>query len=320
MFRKITKRYLKETSMRSKHTLAFACISAVLLAGCASDASTANSSDADVIALKFVTGQPAAHSHSQTFQWWADEVESRTEGRVKVDTYYDGSLSGSEDVVDAVTDGVTADLAYVTPGYDPAAFPLWDLATVPFISDNAERSMLAWTEMYESNALLHDEFDSLGINMLFFFPVGDAGISSPEPIYQYDDLAGLRLRSIGLVSGALASAGVNPVAVSAEEIYENVERGALDGVSAVPLDIFPSFSLDEVAPNLTQPGLGTYNSTGIAINQDTWAELPQDIQDIINEVSLEHQDYSVERIMEIQAEACDTFLDAGGEATEFSDE
>src|SRR5690606_28541607 len=63
---------------------------------------------------------------------WVEEVESRTDGRVKVETFVLEALCSTLDGLACVKDG-RADIAYTSVGFHPAEFPLGNVVTVPFL-------------------------------------------------------------------------------------------------------------------------------------------------------------------------------------------
>ena len=56
-------------------------------------------------------------------EWFLDEVEKRSEGRVTFDRYYSGALSGGKDMPDNLKAG-TFDIGPIYGGYDIAKLPL----------------------------------------------------------------------------------------------------------------------------------------------------------------------------------------------------
>ena len=305
-------------SRKLKKKAAIGAVAVLALAACGGGTGGEASGD-EPIRVRYVTGQPESPSYSQTVAWWAEEVEKRTDGAVDIELFFNGSLVTSEDTLGALASGGTAELGFVTPAYAPTEFPLWNISSVVFTTDNAEARMNAFYDQYENNDLFRAEFDNRGIEVLAFDPIGPAALAATEPVTELGDLDGLRIRAVGLISEALEEIGARPAAVAAEEIYESVERGTLDGITAAPFDSLDGFGMDEVAPHITATGAGTYISTAIAANKEWWDSLPEDVKAVMEEVSEELKTYSVELLMELEATACDLFVGVDGSVQVLSD-
>lgn len=310
-------------SHKLKSKAAVGAAAALALAACGGGGSGAEGSGSgsgdEPIRVRYVTGQPESPSYSQTVAWWAEEVEKRSDGAVEIELFFNGSLVASEDTLGALSSGGTAELGFVTPAYAPTEFPLWNISSVVFTTDNAEARMNAFYDQYENNDLFRAEFEAQGIEVLAFDPIGPAALAATEPVTGLADLKGLRLRAVGLISEALEEVGARPAAVAAEEIYESVERGTLDGITAAPFDSLDGFGMDEVAPHITATGAGTYISTAIGANKEWWDSLPEDVQSVMLEVSEELKTYSVELLMELETAACELIAEADGSVQVFSD-
>src|SRR5690554_7140705 len=101
----------------TRHAVAAAFSAAALSFGLATSASAAD------ITLKYAFFAPEGTFPGQQMMQWAKELEKRTDGKVKVDTYAGGTLLGAREMWEGVTMGVT-DIGLSAPSYDPGRFPL----------------------------------------------------------------------------------------------------------------------------------------------------------------------------------------------------
>ena len=60
------------------------------------------SSDKPIV-LKFAEDEPAVSMYAKTRVWWANEIEKRTGGRLKIKIYPGGALARAPVMLDAVT-------------------------------------------------------------------------------------------------------------------------------------------------------------------------------------------------------------------------
>jgi TRAP-type C4-dicarboxylate transport system substrate-binding protein len=300
----------------------FVVTAAVVLAGACGNGSADSPDTADeVISIRYTSVGATGSEIMNQVEWFAEQVEDRTDGRVEFELFLDGTLVGAAETLPAVLDG-RADAGYLCDCYAPNEFPVWSLFSTPFAGNNAEAFMRTAVELYQDDAgLLAEEFEGLGLHANWFHTIGAGLTYMREPIESVSDLRGLRLRAIGLTAEAFASAGAEPVAMDPGEIYESVQRGAIDGVGTFFFPSAHAFGVEEVAPHVGDPGTGFYASVGFIMNAEVWESLPADIQDVFNEVSDELMSgVAIDIYEQASAEACDAFLAAGGTVTVFAEE
>lgn len=268
----------------------------------------------DTIELRFSSPLPESMGLSQGVEWWANEVESRTNGRVNVETFHGGSLLGAVDTLAGLQDG-RIQLGYMTAGYWPAQFPLWNAVGVPFLTSDPEADMRAWASLYESNDLLKAEYENAEVIPLFYFALSQTVFGTSEAVGSAKELDGKRLRAIGYIAEGLRSVGAEPVALSPGEVYEAIQRGVIDGFGGWPFDLTNAVGFPEVAPNFFMPGTGQYTSSALSISKSAWDELPADIQQILVETSQDYMDYAITQLNVTETAACEALVGAGGTLT-----
>ncbi|MEX0954991.1 MAG: C4-dicarboxylate TRAP transporter substrate-binding protein [Rhizobiaceae bacterium] len=254
-------------------------------------------------------GESAAQSRA--FEWWAEEVEKRTDGRVKVELFYQGSLLAATDVLRGVADG-RAQLGYVANAYHPAELPLSSVVGVPFVTSNAEAQMRTFYELYQRNESFRAEWENQGVHVLFFNPLSENIVGMRDPIDGLGDIEGKSIRGLGYVNQVLEIVGANPVAIAAPEIYEALLRGTLDGYSGFAFEVVTALKLHEVAPHTTTLGTGNYAFTVTPITKSLWDEMPDDIKRIMTEVSVEYMDKVTEFLVETEDDVCAAIKESGG--------
>ena len=304
---------------RTPRRLAAAVLCAGLLAAAGCGGGGGND-DGDVITIRYASVGATGSEIMNQSEWFAEQVEERTDGRVKFEFFLDGTLVGAAETLHAVLDG-RADAGYLCDCYNTNEFPVWSLFSMPFMGNNAEAFMLTAMELYQSDTLLTREFEEVGLHPNWFHTIGAGLTYMREPISGVEDLRGLRLRAIGQTAEAFAAAGAEPVAMDPGEIYESVQRGAVDGVGTFFLPSAHAFGVHEVAPHLGDPGTGFYASVGFVMNAEVWESLPAAIQEVFNEVSDELMSgVAIEIYEEASQEACDAFLAEGGTVTIFPED
>jgi len=233
--------------------------------------------------LTYSTWVPPTHHLSIWQANWAADIEKATNGRVK----FQGlpkAPAAPPGTFDAVRDGLV-DLSYVTASYTPARHALPAMAELPGAGGTAEINSVAYSRIYWKH--FHKVGEYNGVKLLAVWTHGPGHMfNTKRPINSLADLKGMKIRTGGGIAEKFgnmlgASAFVKP----APESYELLSSGVADGVF-FPLESVVSFKLDKVIKHATVFPGGFYSSSfGFFMNQDKWAKLSKQDQDIIEKMA-----------------------------------
>lgn len=254
------------------------------------------------------------------FEWWADELERRTDGAISSSRHYSASLMGAIPTLPALA-GHRIEAGYMAAAYFPGDFPLWNVAGVPFQTYDPVAQVRAFYELYKENEAFRAEWDRNGVHLLLLQPLPHGIMGSREPIENASGLEGTRLRMIGYVAAALEELGVETVGLRPAEVYESIQRGVVSGYGAWPFDLIPVSGLHEVAPYHYDLGFGHYASAAIGVSKRWWDSLDPNVQDLMTEVAEEFMfESGLPLVVDMEKSACDRILESGGTVTVFSDD
>jgi len=215
-------------------------------------------------------------------QVWADQVEEKTEGRVKVEII--PALGAPNAHFDIVREGV-ADVSFMGEAYVADRLKLAAGARLPFMSDSTLTTSVAYWRIYEKYFKEHDEYD--GVKVVSLWTVGPGYIHLvKEDIGSVDDLKGLKVRVSGGESQTVAERlEMVPVFAPASQVYEQLSSGVSDG-AIFNMDSVPAFKLDAfLKSSLMVPG-GFYRDTMFfIINPAKFDSLSAEDQAAIESVS-----------------------------------
>lgn len=290
--------------LRRAAAVATAAVSAAALSSCAGQDGT--------YVLHYTTYSSPTSDQSVTMQRWAEEVEERTGGGVRVTFHYSQSLVGADESLQATLDG-RADLAQVGSLYSASDLSMFTVIELPFETNNPEVQMTAIERLYEENETYRDDFDRQGVQLLFPLPLGIDVIGLKEPARTPEDLAGRSIRSGGLTSEALLAVGANPVAMTATDVYESMERGVIDGYTSLAIANLPTFGLSSTTPYLVDPGIGAYASSIVVINSELLERMPQEYQDAIAAASGNAVANGLAEMDALGAQACSDLRHTGAQ-------
>ncbi len=240
------------------------------------------------VTLKKADYTPLSNSRAAVSKWWADEVEKRTGGKVKIQYFPAETLLKAADIFEGTRSGV-ADIGIWVQAYNPAVSPISALFTLPGISPTFRPAIRAVNELVYTGdfSLFRDELRKLGVEPLYSWGVADQELISTKPVASLASLKGLKVRVIGREWPKLVSAhGGTPVAMPWPEVYEALSRGTLDAnVGFVTAN--RDSKLYEVAKHHTRVRLGAPAGPLAIMNKAAWDRLPAEAQKTMREVGRE---------------------------------
>lgn len=275
--------------------------------GCASGSAEADGTTKLVVASFNHADSP----ETRVLDWWLDEVESLSEGKVTFDRNHQETLCAGTEIVQCVRDG-RADIGMTIPSYNAGFFPVSELINLPFQTDNAEAASKAYQALIEENEEVAAEANAHGLRTLFHVAADTALIGANKPIENVADLKGASVRSAGEgIQWAYESVGANPVSTTASEMYEAMQYGLIDAWTN-SLSGGNDFKMYEVSDHWALSGLGIYANNGAWISEDAWAKLPEEIQEVFGQATENYlSGAGYEAFAENVAPKCDAVVDSG---------
>ncbi|WP_227935966.1 TRAP transporter substrate-binding protein [Alkalihalobacillus deserti] len=227
-----------------------------------------------------------------------DEIEKRSDGRVKFERFYNGSLTGPEDTIDAVQNRV-ADVAFIIPELQSGKVSLSTVTTNPAIYQNVWSVTKALHTLFEEEPAVKEQWESHGVKKIGLYAAPQYQILSTEDVSSFEDLQGLRTLTTGRSQALLAEGlGMIPVPMVQTQAYEAMSRGTIDSM-LFNFSGGVAVGVDEVINSIW--GLPVSGLTAvIGMNLDVYESLPEDIQNIIEEVQ---QDFDAKMHHELFVES-----------------
>jgi len=225
----------------------------------------------------------ASHQMAVFGRKWADEVEKRTNGRIKITLFPGGSLIPSPQAYDGVIKGI-ADIAMSFQGFTRGRFPLTEVIDLPLAWKSGMSATKIVNELYEK--FQPKEYNDVKVMYLHAHGPGLFHTRS-KPVNKLEDMKGLKIRTSGTLAPIAAALGAAPVALPMGETYDAIARGVADGTVA-PYESMEQWKLGEVCKYTIECFSTAYSAAGfVAMNKSKWAALPPDIQKIIEELNQE---------------------------------
>jgi TRAP-type C4-dicarboxylate transport system substrate-binding protein len=214
-------------------------------------------------------------------EWWINEVESRTQGRLKVTPYFGQALGAEADFGKMLRGGVH-DMCLLAGS--SAETPVLNLFSAPYVVTNTYRASLTFWALYHQGLL---EKDLGAYKVLWCEPVGvNYPIMANKKVTTMEEMKGMKIRGrAGFQIDFYEALGATGVALPSAEVYMALDRGIVDGLNTAS-DYAKSVKLNEVTKYwIWEPiFLGGF---AVTMSKDTWNSLPPDIQVTVDELSQE---------------------------------
>ena len=234
---------------------------------------------------------------------FAKEVEKRTAGRYKVQTFYNGSLGGERESIEAVQLG-TQELAFSSSGPVPNFVPETKILDVPFLfRDKAHaRAVLDGPIGQE----LLTKFESKGFKALAW---GENGVrhmtNSKRAVNEPGDLKGLKMRTMEnpVHVAAYKGLGIVTTPMAFPEVFTALQQGTVDGQEN-PLFLFTLLKMQTVGQKYITTWGYMADPLVFVVNKEIWNSWTPADQAIVRQAAVDagHQEIAIARKGLIEAD------------------
>ncbi len=235
---------------------------------------------AKVIELKLSHYSPTATMyHKDIYVPWAQDLEARSNGLLKITIYPTETLGKVQDQYNLVLSR-QADIAAIDLGTMPGVFPLSEGIALPLLFNSVEAANATWWKLTDKY-LANTEFKKVHVIMQHCSPFMHVATSN-KPIKTLADLTGVKIACPTDTSvNAFTKLGATVAFIPMPDIYTALERKLVDGYTG-PWEVALAFKFFEVTKYQTSVSLNV-SAIDLVMNLDTWNSLPPDIQQLLNE-------------------------------------
>ncbi|MBN1300828.1 MAG: TRAP transporter substrate-binding protein [Melioribacteraceae bacterium] len=211
----------------------------------------------------------------------AKNIETMSNGRIKIHVFGGGELVPPLETFDAVSQGV-AQLGHSASYYWAGKAPSSQLFTsIPF-GMNSQKTY-AWLYFGGGLELWNELYSNFNITII---PAGNTsgqmGGWFNKEISSVTDLKGLKMRIPGIGGKIISKAGASAVLSPGSEIYTNLERGVIDATEWIgPYHDF-LMGFHKIAKYYYYPSFA--EPTGVLellVNKTAFEELPNELKEIV---------------------------------------
>ena len=274
---------------------------------------------ADDVTIQLGFENSASEPVGQALQKWADLIDEKGDGSLKLELYPDSQLGSKSELIDGMTFGET----YMTlaDGAFYADYGVKDFGIVfgPFLFDDWDQ---CWTliesDWYKEQC---DKLADQGLKIVASnWKYGERHTLTTKKVEKVEDLKGLKIRVPGneIQTQGFNALGATATGMDLGDVYQALQTGTIDGAEN-PLATLYGRKLHEVAKYLILDG-HVLNFTTWVMSNDVWESLTPEQQELLVSTGEEAGIYNNQLVDEMNEEYLNMMVDEGVEVVDPSDE
>ncbi len=239
--------------------------------------------------IKFANQNTKGHPIVLGMDKFAELVDKKSGGRLKVQVFPGGVLGSDQANVSALQGG-TLEMASMNSGIFSSLVKDFAIYDFPFLFGNPREADAVVDGPFGQN--LHKKLEDKGLVGLAYYELGFRQLTnSKRPIQKVEDIAGLKLRVIPSPINVdwVKALGANPTPLPFPELYAALEQKAVDGQEN-PVATIKGAKLYEVQKYMTLTN-HQYNPQSVVISKKFWEQLPPADQKILKDAAVESAQY-----------------------------
>lgn len=246
----------------------------------------------DVKTINAGIGHPESNPLGQGLVKFKELVEEKSEGKIKVNTYFDATLGDDLKMTEALQAGTQE---MTIPSTSPLVGILPELAAfdLPFVFNNEEEADAILDG--EVGQKMMEKLPDLGLIGLGYWENGFRQITnSKRPIEKAEDLKGLRIRTMQneVHLEAFKELGANPQPMAFSEVFTALENNTIDGQEN-PIPTIYTQGFHEVQDYMSITN-HVYTPYIVLISKKFWDTLSDEEKQILQEAAIEAGKYQRE--------------------------
>lgn len=262
---------------------------------------------------------PKHHSaiYSQEF---ADRVNERGEGKIRIETFPSGQLFGIREIMGALTAGSVQLGGVVGTVSFPPVNRNYNVEALPGLFNDFDHLREFFRETEAGQAVWDDVLTRTQTKFIAYNPTGPfMTFTAKHPLTSPEAYEGLKARYLsGVERPRWTALGADAVSMPTGEVYTALQNGMIDTFATVPSAIKAYSWWDHV--KYAELPHQFYADSFILANQAWFDGLPSDVQQLLMEVGEEISAESTTSIMAFSDEVLEEFVSLGGQVDTLTEE
>src|SRR5918993_5788515 len=264
--------------------------------------------------LRWAQQNSLEHPQGQGAKKFAELVEAKSGGKIKVRVFPSGQLGGDLQTVSAIQGG-TIDLTVLNAGLLVGQVKEFGLFDLPFLFESGKEADAVVDGPFGQK--LSETLPAKNLIPLGYWELGFRNVTnSRRPVTKLEDIQGLKVRVVQspLYIDLFNTLGANAVPLPFPELYTALEQKTVDGQEN-PVTLIQTSKFFEVQKHLTLTR-HTYNPQIVVFSKRVWDRLDADEKKLIEDAAQEARTFQREFSREQETRALEAVKAAGMQVVE----
>ena len=298
--------------MRKRLVLILSFIICIVLVGCGGSKSNTESASKDsnnkeIYKIKYANTVADSNPQATNAKWMAERLSELSDGRIEMTVFNNNKLGAFSDCFAQmqIPDG-TVQMGDVSSASITQFSDLYTPFSLPFLFENKEQSFEYFDNSETVKAIEEKFLQDTNVRVLgYFYNDARSLTNSKKKVETPKDMGGLKLRVMtsDVYLKTFETLGASPVSMQFSELFSALQQGAVDGQDN-GLILTMDSKFNEVQKFYTDLG-HVQDTSVIFVSESFYQSLPEDLQEILNQVAQE----AVDREREEYAEKLDSYLE-----------
>lgn len=218
-------------------------------------------------------------AQGKSMQQWANLIKEKSDGRMKVNIFYQGELGGQQEMFDQLVKGnIQMMVTWPQTSYDERLAVNY----IPYLTLGWDDALKAYGENGWLKNILGPVYADIGLKYFGPYPEGFGGIATKgKYATSYENAQGMKVRSAPVfpLPQTVQAMGFQAVPIDWAEVYTSIQTGVVDGDSSNVIYWDYEYFRDQL--NYYVHSKHNFSSYALLMNNDTWNELDAEDQKII---------------------------------------
>lgn len=256
-----------------------------------------NAESQDEVTFRLATIVQPTHVWSKTAQKFNEELQARSNGRMKVEIYPSSQLGQEKDMIQQLESGVV-DFGFITNAYMSTRAPYFNAWFLPFLFDNTDE-VIKMRDSETAKQMLAQLQEQKLIGMDYLFTGNHHILMAKGAINAPENLKGVKIRTTGapIINETFEEFGASVTSIPLNEVYTAMQTGIVSGMHA-SVDGIMTQRLEEVSKDYSLISAFAFPAIVVA-SEETMNNLSAEDQKIVKEAMQVAADWGIQEAVRV---------------------
>ncbi|SEF85301.1 TRAP transporter substrate-binding protein DctP [Marinobacterium lutimaris] len=219
----------------------------------------------------------------KSMMMWKELIEKNSDGRMKVNIFYQGELGGQQELFDQLVKGnIQMMLTWPQTSYDERLAVNY----IPYLTLGWDDALKAYGEDGWLKNILGPVYSDIGLHYFGPYPEGFGGIATKgKYATSFEAAEGMKVRSqpVFPLPQTMKAMGFQAVPIDWAEVYTAIQTGVVDGDSSNVIYWDYQYFRDQL--DYFVHSKHNFSSYALLMNNETWEELDAEDKQIVSDAA-----------------------------------